>query len=531
MSGGGAGMAPRNTRLHRTPAAFLLLGMTTAALFVTMAIFWQRGSAIPSTHAQTLGSATIKVVAPSTAQPLNTDFTVNTRLDAFTPGADQPTWAGWNMKLRYDPTKLAVVSTASGGLCPGVFWFLNDEPPDLNGGCAFQTSTATGNMDTITFRCIADGVVPLHLVSVAEDSVAGTTLFDENAVNIPTTLVDAAVTCGTGGPTATPTNTFTPSPTPTATPTSTPTPTGTPPPTAVGCTTNVGGPPTLGTDDDCDTDLRFGGYWGDGCADSEDSDDDDPWGQIYTVPVPALLAAPNSLRDNVVKANDAQAVYAYVQAGATAGSAVYEQDLNGNRIKDGWEYDRSVVGPSQIGPPDGTVTPRDAQAAFAQFQAGVQCSSGYDMRAPLCLTNVGGPPTLGLDTDCDFQPAFPGILGDGCADSEDAHPSDPWRDLYSVPVPALLGDPSALRNNVVSPADAQAIFAYFVSGASVGDAIYEQDLNSNRVKDGWEYDRVVFGGGLLGPPDGVVTAQDAQASFAQWRTGTKCSSGYDMRNG
>ncbi len=170
--------------------------------------------------AQTLASATVKVVAPAGA-PLNANFEVS-----------QPYWAGWNMKLRYDPAKLTVVSMASGGVCqPASFWFLNDEPPDLNGGCAFQTSTATGDMDIITFQCKADGVVPLHLVGVSEDPVAGTTIFDENAVNIPTTLVDATVTCA-GGPSPTPT--FTPSPaatptfTPTRTPTFTPSPTVTP---------------------------------------------------------------------------------------------------------------------------------------------------------------------------------------------------------------------------------------------------------------------------------------------------------------
>ncbi len=516
-------MAARQRQVVRL--AVILL----AVLISTLATLKQWRSS--STHADTLASAEISVLAPTGSQPIGVNFQVTTRLTQFVPGTSQPYWAGWNMKLRYDPAKLTVVSTASGGVCqPASFWFLNDEPPDLNGGCAFQTSTATGDMDVITFQCKADGVVPLHLVGVSEDPVGGTTMFDENAVNIPTTLVDASVICGTGGATPTPTNTSTPSATPTVSPTATPTPTGTPPPSTAGCTTNVGGPPTLGVDDDCDTDLRFGGYWGDGCADSEDADSADPWGQIYTVPVPALLGSPGAFRDNLVLASDSQAIYAYVLIGASAGTPAYEADLNSNRIKDGWEYDRSVLAGGEVGPPDGVITAQDAQAAFAQFKANVRCSSGYDMRRPLCVTNVGGPPTLGLETDCDFQPAFPGILGDGCVDIEDPNPADPWRNLYSVPVPALVAKPDTYRDNVVKPSDAQAVFAYFVLGAAAGTPVYEQDLNGNRVKDGWEYDRVVLGAGLLGPPDGVITAQDAQAAFAHWKRGAACTSGYDMRN-
>lgn len=507
----------------------LVIGTLTAALLAVPGT-WQRiAKDLPTSYAQT-ASARIEIVAPGTPQPIGTDFQVKTRLTQFTPGSSQPMWAGWNMRIQYPTSLLTAVGTAAGGICPSTFWFLNIEPPFLAGGCAFQSSTATGDMDIITLRCEDDGVATLHLVTLSEDPIAGATLFDENAVNIPTDLVDATVQCGTGGPTATPTPTFTPSPTPTPSATPTPSPTGTPLPSVTGCTTNVGGPPTLGIDEDCDIDLRFGGYWGDGCADSEDSNGADPWGQVYSVPVPALIVSPGSFRDNEVKASDAQAIYAYLLVGASAGTMPYEQDLNGNRIKDGWEYDRSILPGGELGPPDGTITPQDAQAAFALFKANVRCSSGYDMRKPLCVTNVGGPPTLGTAADCDFQPAFPGILGDGCADVEDAHPSDPWRDLYSVPVPSLLAQPQAHRDNVVTPSDAQAIFAYFALGASTGDSIYEQDLNGNQAKDGWEYDRVVLGSGILGPPDGLISAQDAQAAFAQWKKGTACSSGYDMRN-
>jgi hypothetical protein len=120
---------------------------------------------------------------------------------------------------------------------------------------------------------------------------------------------------------------------------------------------------------------------GDHCSDPWESllapptNPNDPW-DFFSVPVPALFAAPNPLivfADNSVGAGDGQAVFGYFKKGAKTGSTQYEQDLNGNGIKDGLEYDRSVVGPGQSGPPDGMVTATDAQLAFAQFKLGYTC--------------------------------------------------------------------------------------------------------------------------------------------------------------
>ena len=120
---------------------------------------------------------------------------------------------------------------------------------------------------------------------------------------------------------------------------------------------------------------------GDGCDDGPEAltfsllDPLDQW-DFLSVPVPALIAAPNPeglVRDGTVGAGDAQAVFAYFKAGAVAGRAVYEQDLNGNGNRDGVEYDRSVSGPGQSGAPDGVVASSDAQLAFAQFKLGYQC--------------------------------------------------------------------------------------------------------------------------------------------------------------
>lgn len=120
---------------------------------------------------------------------------------------------------------------------------------------------------------------------------------------------------------------------------------------------------------------------GDGCGDRKELflvpplSPTDAW-DFYSVPSPALFAAPNPLsdfRDNQVSAFDAQAVFAYYKAGGKAGTPVYEQDLNANGIKDGIEYDRTVLGPALTGPPDGTIGAAEAQAAFAQFKKGYHC--------------------------------------------------------------------------------------------------------------------------------------------------------------
>jgi hypothetical protein len=119
---------------------------------------------------------------------------------------------------------------------------------------------------------------------------------------------------------------------------------------------------------------------------------------------------------------------------------------------------------------------------------------------------------------------------DGCPDAKEAllapptNPNDPW-DFYSVPVPALLAAPNPLidvRDNAVTAADAQAVFAYFKAGAKSGTTIYEQDLNNNNVTDGVEYDRTVLSPGESGPPDGVITASDAQLAFAQFKNRYNC---------
>jgi len=66
----------------------------------------------------------------------------------------------------------------------------------LVGGSALSsgTTTATGAVVTGRFRCVGNGVSPLHLVTPAE-AVLSTTTIDDNAAAIDTSLADANVWC------------------------------------------------------------------------------------------------------------------------------------------------------------------------------------------------------------------------------------------------------------------------------------------------------------------------------------------------
>jgi hypothetical protein len=118
--------------------------------------------------------------------------------------------------------------------------------------------------------------------------------------------------------------------------------------------------------------------------------------------------------------------------------------------------------------------------------------------------------------------------GDKCTDAGELSiglsPLDSW-DFYSVPVPALSAAPdplAATADDRISMSDAQAVLSYFKAGAKRGTAVYEQDADQNGVPDGIQYDRSVVGSGESGPPDGAVSARDAQLVFAQFRRHPRC---------
>jgi len=71
----------------------------------------------------------------------------------------------------------------------------------VTGGCAAQAPTTyLGPVDTLSFRCLADGTSLLHLVTADEDPIFGTGLYAAPGQRASTVLTDAWVTCGAGGP-------------------------------------------------------------------------------------------------------------------------------------------------------------------------------------------------------------------------------------------------------------------------------------------------------------------------------------------
>jgi subtilisin family serine protease len=169
----------------------------------------------------------------------------------------------------------------------------------------------------------------------------------------------------------TPTPTPSPTPTATATPTATPTFTVTPSPTATPTAT-----PTPIVDSD-----------GDGCSDQEElgsnptlggqRDPLDPW-DFYDVPVPTLHAGGST--DNRDKAisigSDVLAVLDYTgtsEGGPASGLGIsYDEDMDGDTVKDGRAYDRSL-GTAWSGPPNGSVSIGE-DVLLVLDQAGHSCA-------------------------------------------------------------------------------------------------------------------------------------------------------------
>jgi len=252
---------------------------------------------------------------------------------------------------------------------------------------------------------------------------------------------------------------------------------------------------------------------------------------FYTVPVPSLLAMPGALRNNVVNVQDAQAVFSYFKATAVAGSLVYEQDLNNNGVRDGWEYDRSVDAFGNLGPPDGVVSPREAQAAFAQFAANVRCTSGFKPREAVVYDECCGPPTLGVGVTVTSS-AFPGVLGDGCVDTEETNAKRPlWTDVQrSCAGVAGQSQLTSRQDRVVvqgRPGDLRVLPWW---AQSAGPRRYEQDLNQNGVRDGWEYDRSINQFGAAESPGRRDLGRGGPGGVRAVHQRASCTSGYNMKN-
>lgn len=151
-----------------------------------------------------LGSATIAVNAPVSPQAGGVPFNVPIDLTSFTPGT-ATTWAGYDLELAYDATMLQPTGSAR-GLCSADAWANPDLAPRVVSGCAFQSNTTTGTLETITFACLREGSSTLHLVPLGAPDrwASGTNLFDVDANPFALTLIDGSITCAsaaTGGAT------------------------------------------------------------------------------------------------------------------------------------------------------------------------------------------------------------------------------------------------------------------------------------------------------------------------------------------
>ncbi len=420
------------------------------------------------------GMATIGVSSGGT-HAVNESFTVTTNLSNVVFGTST-SWAGYLLELDYD-TNVLVATGAAPTLCSSSGWSLLSTIPSVSTGCAFQNSTATsGELETITFTCLADGTSSLQLAAQPVDVVYGT----ENFLPYQMTLQSSSVVCGTGvnGPTFTPTSTMPPTATPTGGP----------------------GAATL----------------------------------MAVVPSSAQpLNMPFLLRTKLSS----------FSAGSHAAWAGYEIML---------EYDPGIIAidyasptlcpPSNWGYHVGSPPAQTACVAFQSTSTGI-----LDTLVAKCLNDgttalhFVSDPTTSVLFDVNGV-SFPTTLqdasvvcdrhvdddGDGCRSTTEPtlglDPQNPW-DFYSVPVPALFAAPNprlVFKDAVVTATDAQVVFAYYKAGAKAGTTVYEQDLNGNGTPDGMEYDRSVIGPAKSGPPDGAVSAQEAQLALAQYRLNYRC---------
>lgn len=143
---------------------------------------------------------------PSGAQAVGASFDVTLSI--------KHAWQAWGMyqaDIAYDTSVLHVTDVTRLPIagCNDLNWDVPQTAPTIIVRCMFQSSTDTGPVDTITFQCLKDGSSELHLVTPAEDSIQGSTLYDVSTENIGTYLTDGpTVTCGSGG-TQTPTPTGT----------------------------------------------------------------------------------------------------------------------------------------------------------------------------------------------------------------------------------------------------------------------------------------------------------------------------------
>jgi hypothetical protein len=222
------------------------------------------------------------------------------------------------------------------------------------GGSALESgeTNATGQAHLLRFKCVGEGTSPLHLMTLDEEPIFGSTTIAPLGDTIPTGLKDAEVTCAS----------------------------------------------IVDADGDGCVNLeeKFGASSpkpGSTCAGPEACDSDSRWYDFYDVPVPVRVdPAPSGPRNRGINLQDVVAVLAYVgtsDGGAPNPKGVdYDSDkgidTNGDTVAeippddvpDGRSYDRSPgplpSPPFDAGPPDGAVNLQDVVVVLKQV--GLDCS-------------------------------------------------------------------------------------------------------------------------------------------------------------
>jgi hypothetical protein len=107
-------------------------------------------------------------------------------------------YQGYQFTIQWDPTVLAYqeqkdLQPEQMVLCATP----NVKENSVYSGCArvSENTSYVGPLNTLTFQCVADGVSPMHLVSLTEDPAFGTSELGFSGVTVETTLTDASVTC------------------------------------------------------------------------------------------------------------------------------------------------------------------------------------------------------------------------------------------------------------------------------------------------------------------------------------------------
>ncbi len=139
--------------------ALAVITLMAVAIPVGVGMPWSGGS---TTVQAATAAATFAITAPGAAQPVGTPFSITVNLTAVTfEPVNSPSWGGYDIEMAYDNTLLSVNNVAP-TLCSLSGWGNPANAPNVVTGCAFQNSTSTGVLETITMTCQQSGTSALR---------------------------------------------------------------------------------------------------------------------------------------------------------------------------------------------------------------------------------------------------------------------------------------------------------------------------------------------------------------------------------